>query len=86
VARSNARLIGQIAGKAHRLDLYPDLTAALAGPRSRAATCVRTTTGYRLTAIPDEEARRSAGKLARSLSVARLARHAPLPRPPTAPA
>jgi len=86
VTRTNARLIGQIAGDGRRLDLYPDLTSALAGPRSRATTCVRTTTGYRLRVIPDEDARRTAGKLARGLSVARLARHAPLPRPPTAPA
>jgi anti-anti-sigma regulatory factor len=85
-ARANARLIGQIAGTGHRLDLYPDLTAALVGPRSRGTTRVRTATAYQFRVIPDEDARRSAGKLARSLSVARPARHAPPPGPPTAPA
>jgi hypothetical protein len=84
--RRNAWLLGQIAGNGHRLDLYPDLTAALAGPRSRGNTCVRTTTGYELRVIPDERARRSAGRLARSLSVARRAHHAPPPGPPTDPA
>jgi anti-anti-sigma regulatory factor len=85
-ARPNARLMGQIAGTGHGLDLYRNLTTALAGPRSRGIICVRTATGYRRRVIPDEDARRSAGKLARSLSVARLACHAPPPRPPTAPA
>jgi anti-anti-sigma regulatory factor len=84
--RPNARLIGEIAGNGHRLDVYPDLTTALAGPRSRRNTCVRTETGYRLRVIPDEHARRSAGELARSLSVARRGHHAPPPRPPTDPA
>ena len=31
----NARLIRQVAGARHRLDFYPDLAAALVGPRSR---------------------------------------------------
>lgn len=81
-----ARLIEQIAGNGHRLDLYPDLTTALVGPRSRRNACVRTATGYRLRVIPDERARRSAGKLARGLSVGRRARHAPPPGPPADPA
>jgi anti-anti-sigma regulatory factor len=34
-AGSSARRIGQIAGAGHRLDFYPDLQAALAGPRMR---------------------------------------------------
>jgi anti-anti-sigma regulatory factor len=34
-AGPNARRIGQVAGAGHRLDFYPDLTAALAGPRMR---------------------------------------------------
>lgn len=85
-SRPNARLIGQIAGNGPRLDLYPDLTTALAGPRSRRNACVRTATGYRLRVIPDEHARRSAGKLARSFSIGRRARHAPPPRRPTDPA
>jgi anti-anti-sigma regulatory factor len=40
-ARPNSRLIGQIAGTGHRLDLYPDLTAALATPRPHPATAGR---------------------------------------------
>lgn len=82
----HARLIGQIAGDGHRLDVYPDLTMALAGPRSRRNTCVRTDAGYRLRVIPDEHARLSAGKLAHSLSAARRAHRAPPRRPPTDPA
>jgi hypothetical protein len=67
-AAPNAQLIEQIAGAGHRPDVYPDLTAALAGPRSRGTRCVRTATGYRFRLIPDASARRNAGKLARRLS------------------
>ena len=64
----NVRLIRKIAGTSHPLDCYPDLTAALAGPRSRGAAGGTTATRGRLSLIPDTAARRSAGKLARRLS------------------
>jgi hypothetical protein len=80
-AAGEALLIGQIAGAGHQLDFYPDLTAALAGPRSRGPACVRTDTGYRRRVIPDAAARRSAGKLSRRLSAAPPPGQAPPPGP-----
>jgi hypothetical protein len=61
-------MIEEPAGPGHPLDFYPDLTAALAGPRARGTTGRETATGRRLRLIPDAAARRSAGKLARRLS------------------
>jgi hypothetical protein len=40
-ATPNARLIRRIAGARHRLDFYPDLAAALVGPRSRGTARLR---------------------------------------------
>ena len=83
-AASHARLIGQIAGPGHRLDLYPDLTAALAGPQSRGTSRGTTATGYRLRLIPGGAAH-SPGKPAGRLSAVPLASHAPPPGPPRDP-
>jgi hypothetical protein len=87
-AAPDARLIGQIGGAGHPLDFYPDLTTALAGPRSRGTAPARipTATDYPRRLIPDAAARRSAGKLARRLSVVPPASQALPSRPPTAPA
>jgi hypothetical protein len=76
---SHARLVGQIAGPGHRLDLYPDLTAALAGPQSRGTSRGTTATGYRLRLIPGGGARRSPGKPTARLSVVPPPSHAPPP-------
>jgi anti-anti-sigma regulatory factor len=81
-AGPQARLIGQIAGHRHRLDVYPDLTAALAGPRSRGTTGGATATGCRLRLIPAGAAHRSLGKPAGRLSVVPPASQAPPPGPP----
>ena len=64
-AAPQARLIGRIAGAGHRLDFYPTLVAALAGPRSQAAP----RTGCRLRLIPGGGTGISPGKPARRLSV-----------------
>lgn len=81
-AGPNARLIRKIAGTSHVIDCYPDLTAALTGPRSRGTTRGITASGRRLSLIPDTAARRSAGKLARRLSAVPPPGQTPPPGPP----
>jgi anti-anti-sigma regulatory factor len=81
-APPNTRLIEQIAGPGRRLDLYPDLTAALAGPRAHGTPGGATTTGYRLRLIPGGAARHSAGQPTGKLSAVPPASHAPPPGPP----
>lgn len=81
----HARLIGQIAGPGHRLDLYPDLTAALAGPQSRGTSRGTTATRCRLRLIPGGAALRSPGKPAGRLSAVPPASEDPSPGQPPAP-
>jgi hypothetical protein len=85
-APPNARLIAQIAGPGHRLDLYPDLTTALAGPRSRRSAGGMTATGFRLRLIPGGAGRHSPAKPAGRLSAVPPASQAPPPGPPGDPA
>jgi hypothetical protein len=47
-----ALLIGQVAGAGHQLDFYPDLEAALAGPRARGTAAGETPQGRQLRLIP----------------------------------
>jgi anti-anti-sigma regulatory factor len=82
VGAPKARLIGKIAGAAHRLHLYPNLTAALDGARTRGKTAA----GRRLRLIPGGAARSGPGKPIRRLSVVSQASQAPPPRPPATPA
>jgi anti-anti-sigma regulatory factor len=79
-APPNARLIAQIAGPGHRLDLYPDLTAALAGPRSSRTAGGMTATGYRLRLLPGGAGRHGPAKPAGRLSAVPPASQAPPPR------
>jgi anti-anti-sigma regulatory factor len=52
-ATGQALLIGQVAGAGHQLDFYPDLEAALAGPRARGTAAGQTAPGRRLRLIRD---------------------------------
>lgn len=72
-----ARLIGRIAGAGHRLDFYPTLIAALAGPRSHAAA----RTGHRFRLIQGGGTGSSLGEPARRLSLAPPASQTPPPAP-----
>jgi anti-anti-sigma regulatory factor len=56
-ATPQAWMIEEIAGAGHTLDFYPDLTAALAGPRSCGTASRETATGRRLRLVSDAPAR-----------------------------
>jgi len=71
-----ARLIRKIAGTRHSLDCYPDLTAALAGPRARDQGAA----GPRLTLVPGQ-AVRSPGSPVLRLRIVPPASQAPPPGP-----
>jgi hypothetical protein len=81
-ATPNARLIRQIAGARHRLDFYPDLAAALVGPRSRDTAGRHDRGGLPAQDPPGRGRRRSAGKLDSGRSDVLPASQNPPLRPP----
>lgn len=77
----SARLIAQIARPGLRLDLYPDLAAALAGLQSRRTASRLTASGNRLSLIRGGAARRIPGKPGGRLSIVPPASQDRPPRP-----